>query len=417
MKGLSKINAGAIQYVLVLSVIIIIVLFAFISLIFLQKKTLLKSDLYKATIHSTYLSFDHLNKQDIPYDSETKVKFSELEYEDTRILKKHWGLFDLAIVTSNLKNEKFQKIALLGNHNKNRKAVYLKENNQPLVLVGNTKITGDVSLPKRGVKTGNIAGTAYYGSKLVYGTIETNTREFPQIKNIAYLQRLIKDLPFEEVKYFNLEDDIKINQPFTEETLLFETEGSLSLRNMSLQGNVVVVSRTRIHIFPSAKLENIIIIAPEVIIESNENITCQIFASKRILVKENSKLSYPSSLTLMNDEVPNKQDENSGIQIKDGADVRGILLYHSSSKESSYNTQVLISEKATVTGEVYCNKNFELLGIVNGFVYTNSFIAKQFGGVYINHIYNGTINSESISEEYSGLFIEENNSKVIKWIE
>lgn len=416
MKGFSKINAGAIQYVLVLSVIIIIILFAFISLIFLQKKTLLKSDLYKATIHSTYLSFDHLNKQEIPYNSETKVKFSELEYEDTRILKKHWGLFDLAIVTSNLKNEKFQKIALLGNHNKNRKALYLQENNQPLKLVGNTKITGNVSLPKRGVSTGNIAGTAYYGSKLVYGTINTNAVQLPKIKNVEYLQRLAKELPFENVKYFNLEDDIKINQPFTEETLLFEADGSLSLRNMSLQGNVVIVSRTRVHIFPSAKLENVIIIAPEVIVESNANVTCQIFASKRILVKENSKLSYPSSLTLINDEVINKQEE-SGIEIKDGADVRGIVLYHSSYKKISYDTQVLISEKATVTGEVYCNKNFELLGVVNGFVYANSFIAKQSGGVYINHIYNGTINSENISEEYSGLFIEENNAKVVKWIE
>ncbi len=37
-------------------------------------------------------------------------------------------------------------------------ALYLKDNNKPLVLVGGTRIDGKAYLPKRGVKSGNIAG-------------------------------------------------------------------------------------------------------------------------------------------------------------------------------------------------------------------------------------------------------------------
>lgn len=415
MNVLTKIKAGAIQYVLVLSVIIIILLFAFISLVFLQKKTFLKSNLYKETIHASYLSFDYLSKQEIPYDTETKLTFTEHTYEDTRILKKRWGVFDLAIVNAELKNEKTQKIALLGNVNEHRKALYLQENNQPLKLVGNTKITGDVSLPKRGVSTGNIAGTSYYGNKLVYGEVATNANQLPAIQNLNHLKDLSSGVIPYDVTYFNLEEDLQLNQSFADETLLFETTRDLTLRNITLQGNIILISSTKIEIDASAKLENIIVIAPEIVVKESAKISCQLVASKSILVKENARMLYPSALILMEDNTSKK--ENSTIEIANNTDIRGAVLYHSEKKEVNYEAQVFVHEKSTITGEVYCNKNLELNGSVYGFVYAGGFITKQFGGVFVNHIYNGIINSEAISENYCGLFIDQNNVKVAKWLE
>jgi cytoskeletal protein CcmA (bactofilin family) len=413
---LRKIQAGAIQYVLVISVIIMIVLFAFISLVFLQNRLQAKSELYKTAIQNTYTGFDYLAQKDIPYNKEASIQFSDFEYEQTRIEKKHWGVFDLVIVSSQLKNEISTKVALVGNSNADRKALSLQENNQPLVVVGNTKIIGDVVLPKRGVKSGSIAGTSYYGEELIYGKVERNSITLPAIKNIEYLEQLVSDLPFENIKSFNLEEGIIINQSFSKETFIFETPLSLSLGNMSLSGNIVIKSNREIKVKASTKLNDVILIAPKIVVESGFEGSFQAIASKEIDISENVKLSYPSSLVLIG-KMPQNVNEKQRIEINRGSDVKGIVLYQGDQKNSNYDAQIKIYPKARVTGEIFCNKNLELGGKVEGFVFANNFVTKQFGRTYVNHIYNAEINSEVIPQQYAGLLLGNIKPTVAKWVD
>lgn len=417
MKLLKKIEAGAIQYVLVVSIIIMIVLFAFISLVFLQNRIRLKSEVYKETVHASYVGFDYLSQKQLPYNTPTEVQFSELDGEKTSITKKHWGVFDLAIVRSTLKNETFQKIALLGNQKEERKALYLQNNNQPLVVVGNTKITGDVILPQKGITTGNISGVAYYGNELVYGNIKTNSGQLPAIHNLDYIIQITQEYPLDEVQMFDLKEGIKLRNSFEEKTLGFETEAPLDLRNMSLEGNIVLMSRSQIRVFRSAVLEDVILIAPKVILESGVKGSCQIFAEEKIWIKEGVELSYPSGLTLIDSNTLKGKNKEINIEIDKRAQIKGVVLYYNKNKESDYTTQVTVKEGAKVTGEVYCNKNFELGGSVDGFVYTSNFIANQAGGIYMNHLYNGQINAKAISEHYKGMFVETDKVTIAKWLE
>ena len=321
---------------------------------------------------------------------------------------------------SQLKNEVFQKVALLGNQYKNQKALYLQENNTPLVLVGKTKISGNVRLPKRGVKTGNIAGTSYYGSRLIYGDSQTDAGKLPKIKNLQHLRDFYENYRKEGSEFIELDEETNIYQPFTEKTLLYESEGAIDIREVTLEGNIILASGTSIRIQASAHLENVIVIAPKVSIEADVKGCFQVIAKKQIRVKENVSLLYPSSLVVLQDfeeEKTNTNREIQGIQIDKNSDVKGVVFFHSKYTKNSYKTQVLIDNEANVTGEVYCNKNLELKGRVDGYIYANNFIANQFGGIYVNHIYNGVIDGTSISETYCGLFAEEGDLKVAKWLE
>jgi len=415
MMILKRIKAGAIQYVLVVSVIIMIVLFAFISLIFLQNRLQTKSQLYNQTIQNSYAAFDYLSQNEIPYNTSTKIQFSELDFEETEVLKKRWGIFDLVIAASKLRNESNTRVALMGYHQNNRKALYLKDNNQPLKVVGNTKIIGDVVLPKRGVSTGNIAGNSYYGEKLIYGQIDKSSEQLPNIKNLEYIKQLMDAFPLENTKYFNLEEEMKLHQSYTEETLVFETPTSFELRSMNLSGNIVLISGVEIQVAASAQLNNVILMAPKITIESNFEGNLQAFASEKIIVGQNSVLEYPSVLAVLDktDEVSEKQEK---ITIANGTNVKGVVLYYNDEKSNNYHSQVYIQERARVIGEVYCNKNLELNGSVDGFVYTNNFITRQSGGTFINHVYNAEINSKGISEHYTGLFVGTGTSRVVQWL-
>ena len=185
---------------------------------------------------------------------------------------------------------------------------------------------------------------------------------------------------------------------------------------MSFSGNIVLISDSEIQVSASTKLNHVILIAPKIYIQQGFKGNLQAFASEQLTVSSQTKLTYPSSLSLINLK-KEKEEANIQLLIKSKADVRGVVLYHGDSRKNSYKTQLKIEQKATVTGEVYCNKNLELNGNVNGYVHTNNFITKQFGSVYMNHIFNGVIDSKSISEHYAGLLMNNGELNVAQWIE
>jgi len=409
-----KIKAGAVQYVLVVSVIILIVLFAFISLVFLHERVQLKSDLFQTTYQNCYAAFDWVEHNRLDYNQEKEMQFSEYSYEKTNILKKRWGIFDLAIVRSQLKNEISTKVAFLANRNPDRKALYLEDNNQPLKVVGNTQVIGDVVLPTKGVGTGNISGTSYYGDQLIYGNIQTNSSTLPTIKNIEYLRNIRSEIFGESFEYMQLEEGQKTNQSFTKETLVFQSSSTLSLEEMNLSGNIVLISDKKIIVHSNSKLRHVILMAPEIIVKSGFKGTFQAIAEKRILISKNVQLSYPSAIMVLNSD---HEDSSERIVIENCTDIRGIVLYYDDEQKGNYHTQVQIQAGAAITGEVYCNKNLELLGTVNGYVTTSNFITKQSGGVFINHIYNGKIDGTNISDQYAGLFTGEIKNTVAKWVD
>ena len=117
MTFLKKIKAGALQYVLVISVIIAIIIIAFISLVYLQQRMNIKHQFTKEAIAAVQLGFESLKQQKVSYNLKTPIHFYDNKTAVTTLIKKHWGIFDLAIVNSKVGNEFFQKIGLLGVQN------------------------------------------------------------------------------------------------------------------------------------------------------------------------------------------------------------------------------------------------------------------------------------------------------------
>lgn len=423
MVFLKKIKAGALQYVLVVSVIIAIIIFAFISLIYLQQKMTIKYQFSKEAISNVQMGFEYFMQKEFEYNTQTNIQFSDNDLEITTIEKKHWGIFDIGMVTSKVKNESFQKIGLLGTQNKNRETLYLQDNNQALVLVGKTKIMGTVYLPRQGVKSGNISGNSYYGNQLIYGIQQTSTSKLPEIKNIDYLKKGILNYNENSFENLELEDQLKLHQSFTEKTLLFEDNKTITLTNLSLSGNIIIVSKTAIIINSSAILEDIILIAPKITVHANTKGNFQAIATKNIEIQTGCQLKYPSAFLVLEEEKinsvqnqPNLEKEESQIKIENNCSVKGIVAFYSKNESTNYKPQISIEENTIVNGEVFCSKNLDLKGTVLGSVYTKNFIANQFGGIYINHIYNGVINSKELPNQYAGLQINQFSNSVAKWI-
>ncbi|TCP23314.1 hypothetical protein EV195_10938 [Tenacibaculum skagerrakense] len=408
----TKVKAGALQYVLVIAIIILIILFSFIQLIQLQQKLATKNVLYQKAISNTVNGFKYLSKNTGVSD---EIKFSESLNENNSVVKSNWGAFDIVKISSKVNKETFEKIGMMGNINSERKALYLTDNFTPLVVVGNTRITGTAHLPKRGVKSGNIAGNSYYGSSLVYGAIKVSNSSLPKNSSIKQLTSFTTSLLNKDFKDIELRDGEKLAQSFKDETLLYKDYESITLQDISLKGNIIIQSLRKIIVTKETDLQDIIIIAPEIEIQSGVKATFQAFATKRIQVGRNVALSYPSCLIL--NYKATKIEKDHHISVEPGATVKGGLYFlHEKSEERNLEPQIKLDTNTKVFGEVFCEGNTELLGEVIGEVSTNNFITKQKGSTYINHIYNGVINAKELSEEYVGLTGNTNKRAVCKWL-
>ncbi|WP_299627660.1 hypothetical protein [uncultured Tenacibaculum sp.] len=414
MKWGKKINAGALQYVLVIAVIILIILFAFIQLINLQQKTNLKKTLYQKAVLNANNSFKFIEAKSVGNNKDFKINFLENSNEEVILKKSYWGIFDLINITSIVNKEKVNKIGLIGNKIEQKKAIYLTDNNTPLVLVGNSKIQGEVYLPFRGVKSGNIAGNSFYGGQLIQGVIKRSSSNLPKNDRIQSIEKRLEGLLNNE-ENFELKEDLKVIRSFNEKPLHYRAEGTLVLQKVLLKGNIIISSQKKIIVTKETTLEDIVIIAPEIEIATGVKGSFQAFAADKINVGSNVDLYYPSALVV--NLKKEKLENNNGLFVNNNTSIKGTLIFLKQEKESlNYFPQLILGEYTKITGEVFCKGNTELKGSVTGELYTDGFIAIQAGSKYVNHIYNGNVNANDLHNQYVGLGVVSKEKGVAKWL-
>lgn len=449
-----KLKAGALQLTLFIAVVIALLLASFLILVNTYKQFNIKTGFVIETIDNSEKGIQYALQNTLKYKDSTVVRLNGEDYKSLKLKRNYWGIFERITSESVIKNYKFQKAALIGASQpvKDRMALYLEDNNKPLVVVGHTKLQGVVYLPQRGVKSGSISGHSYYGEHLIYGPTKMSNK-LPKFS--TELSEQLFELPqayriMDKNQFLDIRDGSVFNNSFYEPTQIIFSNGQIELSEISLTGNILVQSQTKIVVKSTAKLRDVILLAPAVEIQDNVVGTFQILANKSLVVGNNCTLNYPSALILHNNEMtfsspastpsPNQKDtftqehtptttttttstttfkdRSTSMQISIGShtSINGVVAYSAFHEEKNFQPQIIIETDAKVVGEIYCNANLELKGTVFGTVYASNFVANQSGSIYQNHIYNGTIVVDELPSKYVGLELTNHKKGVLKWL-
>lgn len=338
-----------------------------------------------------------------------------------------YGCWKKIYVEKKATSSGFEKALLVGTSVfSNVSNLYLKNSNSPLILVGNTVLEGTIFLPKQGVKAGTISGNYYQNNQLIFGKTNYSKSELPELDPqwISYIKDLQGNRFLQENKLGELNEIEK--RSFKGASKNIYKASPLILSQGEIHGNVVIKSATSITINKGVSLIDVILIAPKIKISDQVEGTFQAIAHEQIIVGNNCKLHFPSSLVVLKREqaIVDKPNEVP-IEIGVSTVLEGSVVYINEktkkkrdkrSRRRGVNTHLKIGANALIKGEVYCKGNVELLGVVKGSCYVNKFIANQFGSKYINHIYNGEIRPFTV-KEYGGLPFKENHKKsIVKWL-
>lgn len=422
---LKKIKAGALQFIMFIVVVIALLLAAFIILVHTHKQFNIQTDFILETIENANKGIDYVLHNGLSLNDSLSINLSDEDYKTVTVHRDYWGIFEKVIVISKIKTNTFRKVTLVGavQSKTNRTALFLEDQNKPLVLVGNTKIEGVAYLPKQGVRTGNISGHSYYGEQLIYGATKPSGK-LPELSKEILDQ--IKGLP-KQVETIDVDQFLDISEGKSYQNTFFEplkvvySNTDIHLVGVKLTGHIMVQSKTKIRVDPSSNLKDVVLVAPQIEIRDDVKGVFQAIASEEIKVGKNCELDYPSTLVLQEETKPSTIPKNTSpnnetpvIKLEKGSTLKGIIVYLGETK--NYKAQVFVDEQATVKGELYCNRNLELLGTVKGTVFNSGFMASKSGSSYQNHLYNGTIIVDSLAQEYKGVVFENLNKGIAKWL-
>ncbi|MFT5647811.1 MAG: hypothetical protein ACI976_002506, partial [Aureispira sp.] len=306
------------------------------------------------------------------------------EKDSVRLEQKAWGLLEVATVKSwsgqGMYRDSLIKTFLVGKEAPNY-ALRLSEGTSPLYVCGTTRVVGTAFLPREGVERGafNVAqGSPYTGDKLIYGKTELVK---PTDMNI-YKERFDDLRALQSLRgNISLEQD-SILQPFNQPTLILEG-GRFNTTGLVLKGNVIIVANERIEVSANSVLEDVLLVAPEIVIEAGFQGTVQAFAWDSLVVETGVFLDFPSVLCLLPYE--ERTDFSPEIVLQEGAEMIGTLMVPSF-RYNTYKSKVTIEPTAKITGQVFVKGVLQHKGIVLGSVFCTEFLLQTPAGVYENYL-------------------------------
>ncbi|MBS1624353.1 MAG: hypothetical protein JST83_10060 [Bacteroidetes bacterium] len=412
------IKAGSLLYAVLISLILALICSAFIAAHFLQDiaerkyeiKNQLTADAHSAINYYIYASGEAPVDQTFHLYPNSEIE-SELHVEK-------WGLLSIVTARARLGSSAEVRSALVGEdlNRDTMPALYLADNSIPLVVCGRTSINGHCFLPKSGFKRGYIEGENTGIAKPVNGKIEVSTSTLPVISVSAISaidSALGQSLPCCDSTAPDL--PAASTRSFDSSMLVYSFIGEIDIDNITLDGKIAIVSSKMIKVGSHASLHDVILRAPYVLVESNFEGNCQIFATDSIHIQRGVSLSYPSMVCMRSDE---NTISKPRVQIDEHAKVAGAVLLIKAYDPINKTINLSVSRRAMITGLVYCDGIADMQGNVIGSLVCINVAAQTNTGFYLNYLLNSTISSRAMPDHMAAVSLGTATPirRLIKWL-
>lgn len=361
-----------------------------------------------------------LMASDAAYKEPQRIALFGAEKDSIIVQKQPWGIFDIGTVRAFAQRDTIYKAFSIAGAVDSAKwaALYIADDDRPISVSGKTRIEGTAFLPKAGIQTAYVENKAYEGDKrLVIGQKKTSDKTLP-VLDASRLQLL--DSYFQQKgDTRNPGDSLSMSYLKPTKTLDFKKQ-AYTLSNIRLKGNLVLRSDTALTIDSSAKLDNILVFAPAIIVKEGFRGTCQLFATDSISVAKNCRFDYPSCLGIIRSNT-GKFSAQAKITVGEASAVKGTVFTWEKTP-GALKPVIRLSKKDTISGQVYSQDGLSLKDgcVVYGGLYTKRFLYQNSFTLYENYLINTVLNSRGLSPYYLGssmLPAISKKKKILQWLE
>lgn len=342
--------------------------------------------------------------------------------DSVTISRKSWGIFEVATCKAFIQYDTLYKAFSIGNKIDSGKwaALYLIDEDRPLSVSGKTAITGNVFIPKAGIRAAYVDNKAYEGDKnFVKGHQYNSERSLPAL-DTKMINELLLHFSHLRDKGESLEQDSVNNSFFAPVRTVSIAKKNATISDSKISGNLVLYADTTLTIDSTIRLTNVLVFARSIVVKSGFKGNCQLFATDSIRIEARCNLDYPSAVGIFRIE-GNKVTGPPKLNIGESSIVNGAIFSMDQAK-SEVPILVSLDKNVTVYGQVFSQGTLSLKDGVKiyGNVSANRFLYQTSYTAYENYLINLELNVRKLSPHYlsSTLFpVASQNNKVLQWIE
>ena len=415
------VKAAALYIVIIVSLLIAVISASLLSIAFYYRQEVLK----KARFDRLSLNLESartilLSEGFAVGQKNQLLDLFEEGTDSVRLSKLDWGVFHVQAIQAFEGRDTLSRSFFSAARYSDTHVLYLADEDRPLSLSGSTQLTGDAQIPKSGLKQAYVDGKPYEAKELIKGKTSDSARELPVLDE-ALIEGILTYLePGGEVLEDRLPFKVRdsLIHSFFKPVLVYQlSKDQQDLANLSIRGNVILVSDTVLHIAASAVLEDVQIYAQGIVVEEGFRGSCQLFARDSIMIDKGCRFDYPSFAGVFKSEESKIQ---SKISLADEVQFAGLLLSYEK-KRSDLQTIISLGKDGLVTGEVFATGYLKLArsAKVHGKVTAKRFIMQTPATLYENYLIDITLNRKLLSAYYLSPFIfkrEVQEQKVLKWL-
>lgn len=404
-------------FALLISVVIALLLTAFLSLIYTTDLFRLQSNFLKQSIQHSHAGVIQSFKP-----SNSFIDSLDIEIDDTSSIalkQEFWGSYSKITSVGKVKKKVFSTMALTGSKSPTPSLALYLTNESPLILMDNALIIGATFVSGMGVQASTIKDQRYKREQLIYGSVQRSGNHLPEIQRAwkKYAMDLIDFIPTNEILVSSTADSIV--QSFYEPLKVVYSPGKIFLEKKII-GNVLVKSNTEVEINSNAILKDVVVIAPIIRVHSSFKGNAHLMATKQVIIDANAQLDYPSSMVVINeDNNPNRfvQKGQEPIVFRDGSQFAGnVIFLNDVDAQINENSDILIENGALVKGSLYCEGNMECDGIIQGSVYAKGLVTDFRSSKRVNHLRTGQIRGKDLHNDFCGLPFQLTDKGLVKWL-
>ena len=392
-----RLPAGALLLVLTVSLVVSAIL---LSLIYLaaNRRLLLQRDALHGQLRRNLfsgLAYAQAHPEQPAFRPLALDLFGE-GGDSVQLTRKPWGVFDIVVLSARKGAFRDTAAALLGStfSAANQGALYLADTNVPLTVNEDAQVRGRAWLPK--------AGTVALGSLPLLGVPRTGAPVTGEVQPSRPALPLTGDSALARLRaYAQLELTGLVppgSQPTTElrsgrvsflgRPVVWYHAGPYTLTGR-VAGQVVIVSARRLVVTAGSQLDNVLLLAPTILVEAGFWGRVQLVARDTVAVGDHCRLGYPSAVCVFG--------TAKTALVSLGADclVQGVVL--AASAEPGPVSQVVMEPTSTVEGQVFSAGVVQNCGTVRGALACRRLLYHGVGSYYENYLVNCTLDRGALS--------------------
>jgi hypothetical protein len=337
--------------------------------------------------------------------------------DSVQIVRKPWGVFDAVVLTARKGPFRDTVVAMIGSSFSpvNQAALYLTDENVPLAVNDDAQVRGAAWLPRKGdVRPASLPllGARRTGEP-VSGKVQTSQASLPVASDSALTRlREYASLQLEKLVPPGSRPTAELTSAthsFLGQPVVWYHEKAFTVRRAAA-GQVVIVSSQRLTIEATSRLDNVLLVAPTIIVKAGFQGRVQLLARDTVLVEENCRLAYPSAVCAYG------KGKLALVSLGAGSRLQGVAI--AATAVPSLLGAVRLTPTTTVEGQIFSTGIVENCGTMRGALMCRRLLYHAVGSYFENYLVNCTLDRATLPPAFlsTRLLNPGSSNGVITWL-